>query len=53
MGAVPLELMGKGIGEWVVIRSGDNEQSYLVTGIVQNIARGFDPYGYDEYRSHP
>jgi putative ABC transport system permease protein len=43
LGAVSWELMDKGIGDWVTIRSGNSEQSFLVTGLVQNIARGFDP----------
>jgi putative ABC transport system permease protein len=43
MGAVSLELMDKGIGDWVTIRSGNSEQGFLVTGVVQNLARGFDP----------
>jgi putative ABC transport system permease protein len=43
MGAVSLELMDKGVGDWVTIRSGDRQQDFLVTGVVQNIARGFDP----------
>jgi putative ABC transport system permease protein len=43
MGPVSLELMDKGVGDLVTIRSGNREQNFLVTGVVQSIARGFDP----------
>ena len=43
LGAVSLDLLGKGIGDRVIARSGDYTHEFLITGIVQNVARGFDP----------
>ena len=36
LGAPALTVMEKNIGDWVTIRSGDYEEEYLVTGIVQS-----------------
>ena len=35
LGAPALTVMGKNLGDWITIRSGDYEQEYLVTGIIQ------------------
>ena len=43
LGSVSLDLLSKGIGDRVIARSGDNTHYFLITGIVQNVSRGFDP----------